>query len=153
MDFAQFLGELAKGLGYGTIGLVLGMALTWKRTRVGNMEIPIPTPHPDPGIWRKSLGILLVIVAVASMTQVAVLSVRQSKCNEEFRRVIKERGDAAAEQSALWAELETKLSELGPIDTPEEEAAAVLARQWYVKKYEDALEARRSNPYPDPRCD
>lgn len=152
MTIDQLLAEVARALGYGTFGLFVGLAVTWRKTTVSGYEVWVPTPRPDGVIWRRVIGGLLVIVGVLMIVNSAIFASRQSQCNEEFRRVIKERGDAATEQSELWSQLERELARIGPVDTPEEEIEVVEARIRYVEKYEAATEKRRANPYPDPRC-
>ncbi|QMU22493.1 hypothetical protein [Gordonia rubripertincta] len=152
MTFEQLLGELARGLGWTGFGLMLGLAVTWRKKTVHGYEVPVPTPRPDGVIWRRLIGGILVVTAVLSVVNGAMFTSRQANCNEEFRRVIKERSDDSVTQSELWSQLERKLADIGPAVTLAKQQQIVDARKSYVTQYEAITEKRRANPYPDPRC-
>ncbi|UAJ16203.1 membrane protein [Gordonia phage Malibo] len=144
--------ELVRAVGYGTIGVVIGLAFTWRRATVHGVEVRVPTARPDKPVWKRIIGALLVVVAVLSMTQSAVFTARQSNCNAEFRRVIQERSDASLEQSELWSRLERELAAIGPAITFDKQSQIVAARERYVRDFDRLTAQRRANPYPDPRC-
>ncbi|QDF16198.1 hypothetical protein SEA_MALACHAI_25 [Gordonia phage Malachai] len=152
MDPTDLILELVRAIGYGTIGVVIGLAFTWRRATVHGVEVRVPTARPDKPVWKRIIGALLVLVAVLSMTQSTIFTARQSACNDEFRRVIKERSEASLEQSELWSKLERKLASIGPAVTLEKQSEIVAARQRYVRDFDRLSEQRRANPYPDPRC-
>ncbi|QDP43652.1 hypothetical protein SEA_PHORBESPHLOWER_23 [Gordonia phage PhorbesPhlower] len=152
MDPTDLILELVRAVGYGTIGVVIGLAFTWRRATVHGVEVRVPTARPDKPVWKRIIGALLVLVAVLSMTQSTIFTARQSACNEEFRRVIQERGDAATEQAEIWSQLERELATIGPAPTLELQQQIVEARKRYVVRYEALTEERKNNPYPDPRC-
>ncbi|AZV00751.1 hypothetical protein SEA_KIKO_26 [Gordonia phage Kiko] len=152
MTFEQLLGELARGIGWTFFGLMMGLAVTWRKKTVRGYEVPVPTPRPDGVIWRRLIGGILVVTAVLSVVNGAMFTTRQSNCNQEFRRVIQERGEAALDQSELWSQLERELAAIGPAITLERQEKIVDARKRYVVRYEQLTEERRANPYPDPRC-
>ncbi|QGJ93598.1 membrane protein [Gordonia phage MelBins] len=144
--------EAFKALIYGAIGLAIGLGVTWRNATVHGVEVRVPTVKPERNVARRVIGGVLIVVGVLALTHFVTFTARQSDCNEEFRRVIQERGDAAVEQSELWSQLERELAALGPVDNPRERQAEVDARIRYVEAYEQATERRRANPYPDPRC-
>ncbi|AZS07293.1 membrane protein [Gordonia phage Dorito] len=159
MTPTQLALEIVRAVGYGAIGVFIGMAFTWRKTSVRGVEVRVPTAHPDGRVWRRAIGALLVVVAVLSLTQSTVTTARraddaerQGRCNQEFRRVIKERGDAALEQSELWSRLERELAAIGPAVTLEKQQQIVAARKRYVVNFDRLTEQRKANPYPDPRC-
>ena len=152
MTFEQLLGELARGVGWTVFGLMMGLAVTWRKKTVHGYEVPVPTARPDGVVWRRLIGGILVVTAVLSVVNGALFTTRQANCNQEFRRVIQERGDAALKQAEQWSQLERELAAIGPATTYELQAQIVDARKRYVTRYEQLTEERRSNPYPDPRC-
>ncbi|QGJ95827.1 membrane protein [Gordonia phage EMoore] len=144
--------EAFKALIYAAIGLAIGLGVNWRKAKIHGATVLVPTVKPERNVARRVIGGILVVIGVLALTHFVTFTARQSDCNEEFRRVIQERGDAATEQSTLWSQLERELAALGPVDTPAERQAEVDARIRYVEAYELATERRRSNPYPDPRC-
>lgn len=144
--------EAFKAAVYGAIGLAIGLGVNWRKAKVHGATVLVPTAKPERAVARRVIGGILVVIGVLALTHFVTFTARQSDCNEEFRRVIKERGDAATEQSTLWSQLERELAALGPVDNPVERQAEVDARIRYVERYEKATERRRANPYPDPRC-
>lgn len=144
--------EAFKAAVYGAIGLAIGLGVNWRKAKVHGATVLVPTAKPERAVARRVIGGILVVIGVLALTHFVTFTARQSDCNEEFRRVIQERSDAATEQSELWSQLERQLARIGPVDTPEEEIEVVEARIRYVEKYEAATEKRRANPYPDPRC-
>lgn len=144
--------EAFKAAVYGAIGLAIGLGVNWRKAKVHGATVLVPTVQPERAVARRVIGGILVVIGVLALTHFVTFTARQSDCNEEFRRVIKERGDAATEQSTLWSQLERELAALGPVDNPVERQAEVDARIRYVERYEAATERRRANPYPDPRC-
>lgn len=152
MTPSEVLFELVRAIGYGTVGVVIGLAFTWRTTVVHGVEVRVPTAKPDRNIWNRIIGVLLVVVAVVSIVQGAIFSIRQGDCNEQFRRTIQERGAASLEQSQLWTQLERDLVAIGPAPTLEKQQQLVEARERYVKQVERLNAEREANPYPDPRC-
>ncbi|AMS03035.1 hypothetical protein SEA_LEONARD_43 [Gordonia phage Leonard] len=144
--------EAFKALIYGAVGLAIGLGVNWRKAKIHGATVLVPTVKPERNVARRVIGGILIVVGVLALTHFVTFTARQSDCNEEFRRVIQERGDAATEQSALWSQLERELAALGPVDTPRERQAEVDARIRYVVAYEQATERRKANPYPDPRC-
>lgn len=144
--------EAFKAAVYGAIGLAIGLGVNWRKAKVHGATVLVPTVQPERAVARRVIGGILVVIGVLALTHFVTFTARQSDCNEEFRRVIQERGDAATEQSTLWSQLERELAALGPVDNPVERQAEVDARIRYVERYEAATERRRANPYPDPRC-
>lgn len=144
--------EAFKAAVYGAIGLAIGLGVNWRKAKVHGATVLVPTAKPERAVARRVIGGILVVIGVLALTHFVTFTARQSDCNEEFRRVIQERGDAATEQSTLWSQLERELAALGPVDNPVERQAEVDARIRYVERYEAATERRRANPYPDPRC-
>lgn len=144
--------EAFKAAVYGAIGLAIGLGVNWRKAKVHGATVLVPTAKPERTVARRLIGGILVVIGVLALTHFVTFTARQSDCNEEFRRVLKERGDAATEQSTLWSQLERELAALGPVDNPVERQAEVDARIRYVERYEAATERRRANPYPDPRC-
>ena len=144
--------EAFKAAVYGAIGLAIGLGVNWRKAKVHGATVLVPTVQPERAVARRVIGGILVVIGVLALTHFVTFTARQSDCNEEFRRVIQERGDAAVEQSELWSQLERELAALGPVDNPVERQAEVDARIRYVERYEAATERRKANPYPDPRC-
>ena len=144
--------EAFKAAVYGAIGLAIGLGVNWRRAQVHGATVLVPTVQPERAVARRVIGGILVVIGVLALTHFVTFTARQSDCNEEFRRVIQERGDAAVEQSELWSQLERELAALGTVDNPVERQAEVDARIRYVERYEAATERRQANPYPDPRC-
>lgn len=153
MTAVELLIEAFKAFIYAAVGLAIGLGVNWRKAKVHGATVLVPTVKPERAVARRIIGGILIIVGVLSLTHFVTFTARQSDCNEEFRRVIQERGDAATEQSTLWSQLERELAALGPVDTPAERQAEVDARIRYVERYEAATERRKANPYPDPRCE
>ncbi|QSL99775.1 hypothetical protein SEA_ODAY_31 [Gordonia phage ODay] len=152
MTWEQLLGELARGFGYTAFGLAIGLAVTWRKAKVRGHDVLVPAPRPDAVVWRRVIGGMLILVAVLMAVNYSAFQERQSQCNEEFRRVIQERGQTATEQAEIWSQLERELAAIGPATTLALQQRIVDARKRYVVRYEELTEERKNNPYPDPRC-
>ncbi|AYR02511.1 hypothetical protein SEA_KEITABEAR_44 [Gordonia phage Keitabear] len=144
--------EAFKAFIYGAIGLAIGLAVNWRKAKIHGATVLVPTVKPERNLARRVIGGILVVIGVLALTHFVTFTARQSECNEEFRRVIQERGDDAIEQSELWSKLERELAEIGPAVTLEKQQELVDARRRYVVAYEAITEKRKNNPYPDPRC-
>lgn len=152
MTYVELAIEAFKAMIYAAVGLAIGLGVNWRKATVHGATVLVPTVKPERMVARRVIGGILIIIGVLALTHFVTFTARQSDCNQEFRRVIQERGDAATEQSTLWSQLERELAALGPVDTPKERQAEVDARLRYVAAYELATERRKSQPYPDPRC-
>lgn len=131
------------------VGFVGGQIIAWKRYG----SLIVPTYHPRQGQRRADfvIGILVVILALATMIQGVVSQQRQGDCNDEFRRVIAERGTLTQRQNAANVELQERLVELSP-SVPENVEKRQEARQRYVDEIREIDAQKSRNPYPDPRC-
>ncbi|QKY79960.1 membrane protein [Gordonia phage Clawz] len=145
------------GLIFGFIG---GQMIAWRRYG----SLIIPTYHPRSSQRRADfiIGILVVALAMATLVQGVIAQENQTNCNNEFRRVLKERASLTQQQTLESRNLQQELIDIEVLYPP-----AVLvdpqkredyihardhARQNYVKRLTDLDEQRTHNPYPDPRC-
>lgn len=156
------MSDLWTSLLFGFAGLVIGFmggqAIAWRRRG----SLIVPTYHP---VGRRSnlvVGLLIVVLAFGTLAQGVYNEQRQSRCNDEFRRVIAERGELTQRQTAANLALQRDLSLIDEVYLPEalaDETQRVRyiesqdkARGKYIAELETLDEQRRSNPYPSPVC-
>lgn len=141
------------------IGFMGGQSILWKRRG----SLIVPTYHPRPRQRGDFIvGILIVILAIGSLTQGVVAQQIQTDCNNEFRRVLSERSELTNRQSREAVQLQRQLIEIGrkydaeALRDPETRARYTTerdqARQTFVDHLADIDRERAANPYPTPRC-
>lgn len=141
------------------IGFMGGQSILWKRRG----SLIVPTYHPRPRHRGDFIvGILIVILAIGSLTRGVVSQQIQTDCNNEFRRVLSERAELTNRQSREAVQLQRQLIEIGrkydaeALRDPETRARYIAerdqARQTFVDHLADIDRERAANPYPTPRC-
>lgn len=135
-------------------GLIVGF--------MGGQSI-LPTYHPRPRQRGDFIvGVLIVLLAIGSITQGVVSQQIQTDCNNEFRRVLAERSELTNRQSREAVELQRKLIDIGrkydadALRDPQTRARYTAerdqVRQQFVDHLSDIDRERAANPYPAPRC-
>ena len=141
------------------VGFMGGQSILWRRR--GSLIVPMYHPRPrQRGDF--IVGVLIVLLAIGSLTQGVVSQQIQTDCNNEFRRVLSERAELTNRQSREAVELQRKLVDIGrkydaeSLRDPETRARYTAerdqARQQFVDHLSDIDRERAANPYPTPRC-
>jgi hypothetical protein len=127
-----------------TIGLVLGQAVQWHKTKSGTRSLEF-APHV-----MRNVVIVVAVIACLSMFQSAVAQYRQARCNAEFRETIALRSEASSKQTEANAALMRRLIELP--ENADNQEARNKARENYIAAVQNYIITAHNNPYPDPRC-
>lgn len=153
------------------VGFVVGVVFSRGKLRKDGHEIPV--------IERTTLNFTLVTVVLLVLSLVAVVNTavaanKQSDCNAEFLRVIKERSAFTAEDGKLRDRLDelsnneeaallplaqnlaggaTRDQIADDIQNLEEVINANVAERAEIAQTQEEIAKKRAqNPYPDPQC-
>ncbi|AWY05207.1 hypothetical protein SEA_MARGARET_27 [Gordonia phage Margaret] len=141
---------LLSNVGCLAIGFLIGQSIRWKRTPRG---LVVPAGYTSP----RSMGLLSIVVmlvAFGTLVQGTVIMNRQAEtvrvqtnCNNEFRKTLKIRSDAANVQTTAIVDLARALTrpDLSKADQD-------MVFNNFISTLEKYVTTRQSNPYPDPVC-
>ncbi|WNM68774.1 membrane protein [Gordonia phage Soos] len=142
------------------VGFVGGQLIAWRR--YGSLIVPTYHPRTDRRRADFIVGILVVALAMATLVQGIVNQNTQTECNNEFRRVLKERSTLTSMQTDESRLLQQRLIDIedefppsslaDPVRRAEYIHARDEARSRYVSRLNELDNQRSKNPYPDPRC-
>lgn len=131
------------------VGFIVGQVTVWHRAKVHGHSLIYPAPERTPRA-KAWMGLLIGVLAAASVLQGLYLQNLQSRCNTSFREAVVTRSAGSSEQFEALVQLQTDLVEAP--SGPAGEGIRDDIRQEYVDKALALKAERQSNPYPDPRC-
>lgn len=165
-DMVDFLHAAIPYVITGWIGWTVGTITSYRKAKIAGRSFVLPF------VTKTSRNFTIVVLTLSMLTVLTVVQssieqTRQEQCNEEFRRVIKERADGIAEDKTLNREMFARINTLvegidAALTTPDAAGRMLMDQgieQYRVgiketeQRWEQLEQERQRNPYPEPRCD
>lgn len=142
--------DLLKDAAFVLMGFILGSAVKWRKGKHNGHDVVSPTISRTP----RSIAMLAIVMTMLSLLTVfnsATSTNKQRDCNAEFQRVINERSQyTQAADDALYQMVREIYQDA--TNTNRGDTDFVESLNAYLEAQASVNQARRDNPYPDPRC-